>query len=657
MNDFFRRRMLSTPFFVSATGVALACAVFAGGSGHLRESAAQAAGPKKASATRRPAPPKSAAPRTAATGSGPVFVDNTPLTDEQKIVHALNRLGFGPRPGDVERVRQMGLNRYVEQQLQPGAIDDAAVENKLVGFTAMNAAPRELTQSYAEARRKAVEMKKQMAAPAPGSEMAATASTPGTLPAAGDATAIRRRLMRESEAGGYQNLALVAQANQQMQAAKVVRAVESERQLNEVLVDFWSNHFNIDQRKNLCRFLKVVDEREVIRPNVLGKFRDLLGASAHSPAMLIYLDNAQSQVAQPVNPRLTRMLQERARRSGDPLMQAAVAQRMPAPGQKTRGGINENYAREIMELHTLGVDGGYTQKDVQEVARCFTGWGVDRGAGTFRFNRRGHDDGEKIVLGQVIPAGGGIKDGERVLDILAAHPSTAKFLSRQLCQRFVSDEPPAALVNRCAQVWQKTDGDLRAVVRAIVTSPEFFSRAAYRQKIKSPFEFAVSSVRALGGNVDFAGARQQMRMRAFKAGKGGGGAQNALRQTLAGQVGVMGQPLFQYQAPTGYSEDSRKWVSSGALISRLNFTLGLVSGKVPEIRIESPVAPDAKPADALNSLAERLLGGEMSPATRATLLKQATAAPTAATSAANDATTTAMRLTALILGSPEFQRR
>ncbi len=656
MNDFSRRRGTPPAFSLFTAGVTVAaCALFVG-NGHLRESAAEAAGPKKTSgAPRKSAPPK---PSTAARASnGPVFVDNTPLTDEQKIIHVLDRLGFGPRPGDVERVRQMGLNRYVEQQLQPTTMDDAAVESKLAGFTAMHAAPQELTQAYEEGRQKAREIKKRMAsAQAGGGEMAA-AGAPGTMPGSENAMEAQRRM--RGGTGRGQALALVVQANQQMQMAKVARAVESERQLNEVLVDFWSNHFNIDQRKNLCRFLKVVDEREVIRPNVLGKFRDLLGASAHSPAMLIYLDNAQSQVAQPVNPRLTRMMQERARRSGDPLMQAAVAQKMPAPGQKTRGGINENYAREIMELHTLGVDGGYTQKDVQEVARCFTGWGVDRQTGTFQFNRRRHDDGEKLVLGRVIPADGGIKDGEMVLDILASHPSTAKFLSRQLCQRFVSDEPPAALVSRCAQVWQKTNGDLREVVRTIVTSPEFFSRAAYRQKIKSPFEFAVSSVRALGGTVDMAGGRRRIGrgMRAAAGGGGGkGGYQNALRQTLAGQIATMGQPLYQYQAPTGYSEDSRKWVSSGALISRLNFTLGLVSGKVPEIRIAPPAAPNAAPADTLNVLADRLLGGEMSPATRATLLKQATAAPTDAASPAQD-TTTAMRLTALVLGSPEFQRR
>lgn len=639
MNGSYRERAA----FSGGTALTAALLLLGGGA-HFTAPAVHAAGPKPPRKA-RPAPAKTpAVANAAASSSAPVFVDNTPLTEEQRVVHVLDRLGFGPRPGDVARVKEMGLGRYIARQLLPETINDEAVEAKLAPFAARNASPQELTQAYEEGRRVAAQRRQQMTA------QSMTLSAPENT----------------EKAVAAPGAALVFQANRDMQMAKIIRAVESERQLNEVLADFWSNHFNIDQRKNQCRFLKVVDEREVIRPHVLGKFRDLLGASAHSPAMLVYLDNAQSQVPQPVNPRLVEMTRRRARQSGDPLMMAAAQNLPTAPGQKTRGGINENYAREIMELHTLGVDGGYTQKDVQEVARCFTGWSVDRPTGTFRYFARRHDNGEKNVLGHVIPAGGGQRDGEMVLDILAAHPSTARFVSRKLCQRFVSDEPPAALVNRCAQVWQRTGGDLREVVRTIVTSPEFFSRAAYRQKIKSPFEFAVSSVRALGGTFDAEGARRAF-ARNLRAGGGGGlmGAnayQNALRQTLVAQIGTMGQPLFQYQAPTGYSEDSRKWVSSGALISRLNFALGLVSGRAaPEMRVESPLlAPDqasARPGDALNVLADRLLGGEMSPATRATLLKQATAAVPAGESAAVANAPTAARLTALVLGSPEFQRR
>ncbi len=616
-----------------------------------------------APAAKKPAKAKAAAKMTApkpAVG-GPAFVDNTPLTEEQKIVHILDRLGFGARPagdvrpagdgrpGDVERVKKMGLHRYIEMQLAPEKIDDTRVEAKLAPFVALAASPQELAESYEEGRRIAREVNKLRAAQQQqasaakmdsGEAAAASAAMPGEMPAmtiTEQQAKIRELLQQQGRRG-------TRAGGVQLQMAKVIRAVESERQLNEVLVDFWSNHFNIDIRKGQRVHFKIVDDREVIRPHVLGKFRDLLAASAKSPAMLFYLDNAQSQVPQPVNPRLAR----RMRQSG-----GIAAQLAPAPGQKTRGGINENYAREIMELHTLGVDGGYTQKDVQEVARCLTGWGIDPRAGAFQFIPRRHDNGEKIVLGRHIPAGGGIQDGETVLDILAAHPSTAKYISRKLCQRFVSDEPPAALVERCAAVWKKTDGDLRAIVRTIVTSREFFSRAAYKQKIKSPFEFAVSAVRALGGEIDFS------RGGGLRRGNANPGAYlAALGQTLPGQIATMGQPLFQYQAPTGYPEDSRKWVSSGALLSRLNFTLGLVSGRVTAIAFDPPV-PVAEgamePAKALDYLTRRLLHGDVSPSTRATLLKQIGVEP-GNPGVATD-TTMATRLTALVLGSPEFQRR
>ena len=603
------------------------------------------AGPQKKTPAKKPAAAKTQAPKPAV--GGPAFVDNTPLTEDQKIIHALDRLGFGPRPGDVERVRRMGLKTYVEQQLAPEKIDDAKVEAKLTPFAALAASPEELTRSYQEMRRLAAQRKKMQA---DGQRQPGAPAMEGTVPGAPPALP-RREMMQPMPQQGRKN---AYSGRFQLPMAKVVRAVESERQLNEVLVDFWSNHFNIDMRKGLCQFLKIVDEREVIRPHTLGTFRDLLGASAKSPAMLFYLDNAQSQVPQPINRRREAFVRGYVNKNGDALAKMALAQAAPAPGQKARGGINENYAREIMELHTLGVDGGYTQKDVQEVARCLTGWGFNRQTGTFVFNRRGHDTGEKHVLGQRIPAGGGIEDGEKVLDILASHPSTAKYISRKLCQRFVSDAPPAALVERCAQTWKRTDGDLREVVRAIVTSPEFFSRAAYKQKIKSPFEFAVTSVRALGGEIDFTPRGN------FRRGGGRpGNMQGMLAQTLVGQIATMGQPLFQYQAPTGYPEDSRKWVSNGALISRLNFALGLASGKSPEVRFDAPV-PVAEgavaPAQTIESLSRRLLNGEMSPSTRATLLKQAEATPTLASESTTN-TTTAMRLTALVLGSPEFQRR
>ncbi|MFY7951577.1 MAG: DUF1800 domain-containing protein, partial [Armatimonadaceae bacterium] len=393
------------------------------------------------------------------------------------------------------------------------------------------------------------------------------------------------------------------EASRQFVTEKFVRAVESERQLQEVLVDFWSNHFNIDMSKT--RSVKIADEHEVVRSRSMGKFVDLLKASARSPAMLLYLDNFQSVADAPkfesgaLEPRqmpsnwegLRRLarrgftgavqlterietLSKESNTSPDVLYERFI--RSMGAGNRDRRGLNENYARELLELHTLGVDGGYTQKDVQEVARSLTGWTVSGGryGGEFSFNSRLHDNGTKVVLGKSIPAGGGIRDGEMVLEILANHPSTMRHVSRKLCVRFVSDNPPAALVERCVQTWRRTDGDIREVVRTIAFSPEFLSRASFRTKIKSPFEYAVSSVRALGGTV----------LERFGTGLGVRPTNNAGSPTsLEGQVNLMGQPLFRYAFPTGWPEDSSKWVSSGALISRINFALSLTSGQLRDV--------------------------------------------------------------------------
>jgi uncharacterized protein (DUF1800 family) len=296
---------------------------------------------------------------------------------------------------------------------------------------------------------------------------------------------------------------------------------------------------------------------------------------------------------------------------------------------------------------------------VTQVARCLTGWTINRGSGEFQFAAFRHDNGEKTVLGKTIPAGGGIQDGETVLDMLSTHPSTMRFISTKLCQRLVSDNPPKTLVDKCIATWKKSDGDLREIYRTIVTAPEFYSRSAYRQKMKSPFEYAVSSVRALGGTLEL--PRQErggMRTAAFGERKGGMNP-NASKM-LFGQVATMGQPLYKYMAPTGYPEDSRKWISSGALVSRLNFSLALTGGTLNDVNL-SPAddllrsAEANDPAKFVNVLATRLLNGEMTPTTRATLLKQAQTTPGKAEVAAQNDTAT--RLIALVLGSPEFQRR
>ncbi|GAB4466993.1 MAG: DUF1800 domain-containing protein [Armatimonadaceae bacterium] len=575
--------------------------------------------------------------------------DRTPLTEEQKVIHALNRMGFGPRPGDVEKVKQIGLNNYINQQLYPEKINDSALEGKLSSLSLLKLSNQELAGLY----------------------MARQKKTPKLLAAREKMENSKEKDQNPRAAIGSLNneerdaLRAYMEAQQkirtlglQMVMDKTARAVESEKQFQEVMVDFWSNHFNIDMRKNFCQVYKPADERDVIRKHSFGKFRDLLEASAKSPAMLVYLDNFQSSAPREANPaqeRRRKQMLERAAKNGNEEAQYALMA-MQNVGNRGRGGLNENYAREIMELHTLGVDGGYTQKDVQEVARCLTGWTVNNRTGEFVFTPLRHDRDAKVVLGNKIPAGGGIEDGMKVLDILSNHPSTMRFVSTKLCQRLVSDEPPASLVDKCVATWKRTGGDLREIYRTILTSPEFYSREAYRQKIKSPFEYAVSSVRALGGSVRLP-AESDMAFRFYGAGQKGQGFGPKVENILAGQVSVMGQALYQYQAPTGYPEDSRKWVSSGALISRLNFSLALAGQRISDVNLANAkglVAGVSEPKELVNRLGDSLLHGEMTPSTRATLLKQVGATPENPDAAATD---TPARLVALVLGSPEFQRR
>jgi len=405
--------------------------------------------------------------------------------DDRTIAHALNRMAFGARPGDVERVRAMGLDRYIEQQLHPEKISDNEATARIAALTTVRMSSRELAEKF---ERPAIEARRR--AKAQGDESRAP------------------RMRNQANA-------VINELAQQ----KLVRAIYSERQLQEVLTDFWFNHFNVDARKGPDRFLVTAYERDVIRPHVLGKFRDLLEADAKSPAMLFYLDNWMSNV---------------------------------------RKGLNENYGRELMELHTLGVDGGYTQRDVTEVARAFTGWTIDkpRQGGGFRFEPRLHDDGEKIVLGHRIKAGGGMRDGEQVLDILAEHPSTARFIATKLVRRFVSDTPPPSLVDRATARFRQTGGDLREVMRTILTSPEFLSRDAFDVKVKTPFEFVVSAERALAADV-----------------AGGPGENDAM--PLVRIMQQLGMPLYQCQPPTGYKDTTDAWVNTGALVARMNAALQL----------------------------------------------------------------------------------
>jgi uncharacterized protein (DUF1800 family) len=442
--------------------------------------------------------------------------------------------------------------------------------------------------------------------------------------------------------------------NELMQA-KVLRAVMSERQLSEVMDDFWFNHFNVFIQKGQVREYITEYEHDVIRPRVLGNFRDLLGAVAHSPAMLFYLDNFQS--ATPNQSAMVAMTPDLQRRLQNPRLTPAerqqMLQRMQQANNQGPRGLNENYARELMELHTLGVDGGYTQQDVQQVARALTGWTIDqpRNGGAFVFRPAMHDFGEKTILGVHFPAGHGADEGEKVLDLLAMHPQTAHHIAYQLSQRFVADEPPASLVDRAAKTFLSTKGDIREVVRTIITSPEFFAIDAYRAKVKTPLEFVVSAVRASGAVVQNAQPIIQQ-----------------LRQQL-------GMPIYGCQPPTGYSMTADAWVNTGALLSRMNFSLQLVNsalpggppqgrpggppppgrmigadGPPPQGRAGGPprpvqvnvaaLAPDTSEASR-QRLIDMILAGQVSDATRNTLAKAESP----------------QQLVALMLGSPEFQKR
>ena len=516
--------------------------------------------------------------------------------DDRTIVHVLNRIGFGARPGDVERVRQMGLQTYIDLQLHPERIPDTAITARLAGFETLGKSSRDLADQYFE--------------PAVRARQAAKAENAAANAEDGKPTRTPEQMAA---------LQKERQVVQELTDQKILRAVYSERQLEAVMTDFWFNHFNVFAGKGATSIYLTEYERDVIRPHALGKFRDLLGATAKSPAMLFYLDNWQSADPNAPDPREMRQRAITPRPFGPQRRPGLFFPPMPArpPQQQPRQkrGLNENYGRELMELHTLGVDGGYTQQDVIEVARCFTGWTIrqPRQGGGFEFEPRMHDNGKKLVLGHVI-SHGGERDGEEVLDLLARHPSTARFISTKLVRRFVSDDPPTSLVDRAAARFRETDGDIREVVRTIVTSPEFFAADAYRAKVKTPFEFVVSTLRATASDVQNAAPLVQ-----------------AVRQ--------LGEPLYMCQPPTGYADRADAWVNTGALLNRMNFAVSLVGGRMRGVQ-PAGLALDSTSA-IRGQLVDSVLAADISASTSQTMAK------------AQDARQTA----ALILGSPEFQRR
>jgi uncharacterized protein (DUF1800 family) len=518
------------------------------------------------------------------------------LSPTDSAVHALNRLAFGPRPGDVERLARDGVMRWIDSQLDPAALPDGALATRERAFQVHTIDVTDLARRFVQAREERMRRRREGG----GSGSDSTRMTDEPRP--GELLGLRRL-------GG------------ELQQLAVLRASASERQLNEVMVDFWTNHFNVFFAKGAVRFLLPSYVERTIRPRALGKFEDLLIATAQSPAMLFYLDNAQSVAPGSRPPRLDRLARG-ARRLGpraDSVVQR-VAQRMPR-------GINENYARELLELHTLGVDGGYTQKDVQEVARVFTGWGIDRplaGAG-FAFHEWAHDGGDKMVLGVRFQGSRGVDEGVALLKMLAHHHATMHHISAKLCARFVADDPPDGCVDNAVDAWHASDGDIRAVLRAIFRSPDFWSPRAIRAKVKTPLEFVVSAVRAVGATPD-----------------------NSLR--LAQVVGRLGQPLYLQAAPTGYPETQADWVNAGALLQRMNFALGLASGRGPGVTADlAAVLPTGDVESLIRAVNDRLLGGAMSEQTKTVLRRELAGAPNA-----EQARALAVGLT---LGGPEFQKQ
>jgi uncharacterized protein (DUF1800 family) len=662
------------------------------------------------------------------------------MEDDKRIVHALNRFTFGMRPGDVQSVRAMGLDKWFDLQLHPEKINDSGMEARLAPLRTLKMSTKELVENFpppqvvravengrmsmpSDPARKAIyesrivaynqrqqnkedktaagdntsaNAEQSVANNQAESSSASTSYTPPEM--RGDITTnnaapamnapqtpeqINLKKAREdamyadisgglllqmqpderykailkmpaderAELGAKYKGAKAMQmldgmkpeqretveAIMQPQAAvtgelaqaKLLRAIYSDRQLEEVMTDFWFNHFNIFIGKGPDRYMVSAYERDVIRPHALGKFKDILMATAKSPAMLFYLDNWQS-----VGPKSDLALYGQQPRIGP------RGRFRPRP-QKTKNrpsGLNENYAREIMELHTLGVDGGYTQKDVTELAKVLTGWSIDKPqlGGGFQFNERAHEPGAKYVMGRKI-SGGGEREGEEMLDFLAHNPATAHFISRKLAMRFVSDNPPQELVDRMAETFLKKDGDIREVLRTLFHSPEFWAADAYRAKMKTPLEFVASAARASGADI-----------------------QNAL--PLVAALSRMGMPLYAMQPPTGYSMKADAWVNSSALLNRMNFALQLNSGKLPgtsldpQAMIHGPAPADSEAA--LSRLEHSILAGDVSPQTHAVLEKQLSDPKISQRRLDDpDKKPNYGAIVGLIMGSPEFQRR
>jgi uncharacterized protein (DUF1800 family) len=601
-----------------------------------------------------------------------------------RALEALNRLTFGPRPGDVDRVLAIGVDQWIDRQLHPESIEDPGLEARLAPLRTLTMSPRELAENFppaaivrqivdgkeglprdpekraiyeAQIERNRIRQEKKSADPGDASIPPVDAISDATrsdllalppaqrLPALLQLTSPEQIGFMASLKGPARNEFFVGLSPEERETAmaiqnpqqlvteelldgKILRATYSERQLQEVMTDFWFNHFNVFLGKGADRYELSSYERDVIRPHVLGKFEDLLVRTAQSPAMLFYLDNWLS-----VGPDSDSALGIRRGPGQKPMGRFPAA---PIRAQR-RNGLNENYGRELMELHTLGVNGGYTQKDVTEVAKVFTGWTLKqpRQGGGFEFNPRTHEPGAKIVLGHKIKENGE-KEGYEVLHLLARHPATARFVCNKIAQRFVSDDPPPALVDRMAKTFLKKRGDIREVLKTMLDSPEFWAPAAYRAKVKTPLEFVVSALRATGAEVNDA-------------------------TPITRQLQQLGMPLFGAQPPTGYSMKAEAWVNSSALLGRMNFALRLASGRVPGVQITLPQAADDHTWDAqqvLRALENSLLEGEVSTQTHDTITGQLND-PAISRRKLDDVAVppNVAVIEGLLLGSPEFQKR
>jgi uncharacterized protein (DUF1800 family) len=566
----------------------------------------------------------------------------TELTEEEAILHALNRLGYGPRPGDIEHIRQIGLEKWIDQQLHPESIDDSALDQRLEKYPTLNMSSRELLEQF------------------PPPKLAALQQGMASDEYKAQLQAKQRQAMAEMQTTGDDNIDRAQAQLAKMQGpnriiaelsmAKIDRAIYSNRQLEAVMEDFWFNHFNVFANKGADRWLLTSYVRDTIRPHTMGKFDELLVATAKSPAMLFFLDNWLSVDPAAFKEHQQEIAVRRARFGGifaggfapqpgsfadsDPRMQnqQAVQRR-----QQDRG-LNENYGREVMELHTVGVDAGYTQQDVIAMANCLTGWTVrePRRDPAYVFKPEFHAQGEKVVMGHTFNHGGE-QDGEEALKMLANDQHTAKFISTELARHFVSDNPPQSLVDRMAKKYESTGGDIRAVLKTMIYSPEFWSRETYHAKVKTPFELVASTARALNADV-------------------------AVSLPLVQWVARMGEPLFLCEPPTGYSDKSDRWVNTGALLNRLNFALAFGTGHLAgsTIDLNAMFGADASqdPEMALSRSIDLFLDGQIEPQTRETL-EQRLQDPQVLQARLDDPVKQVNEglLSGLVLGTPEFQRR